>query len=98
MIRSIQDLNLNGTYCYADYLSWQFDEYVKLIKGKVFKKSPAPSIKHQSVTWNLTVEIGTYFKNNKCRAFSAPCDVRLVDPGKSNTNEQIYTVVQPMIF
>jgi hypothetical protein len=28
-------LNLNGTYSYADYLTWHFDEAVELIKGKI---------------------------------------------------------------
>ncbi len=98
MIKSIQELDLNKKYSYADYLTWQFNEYVELIKGKVFKMSPAPSRKHQSVAWNLTVQIGNYFKEKGCQAFFAPFDVKLVDHRKSTPNEQIFTVVQPDVF
>ena len=27
-----------GSYTYADYLTWQMDEMVELIKGKIFKE------------------------------------------------------------
>jgi hypothetical protein len=33
------DLNY-GNYTYADYLTWDLEELVELIKGKVFKKVP----------------------------------------------------------
>lgn len=29
--------SLYGHYTYADYLTWQMDEMVELIKGKIFK-------------------------------------------------------------
>ena len=53
MITDINELDLTKTYTYADYLTWQFDEMVELIKGKVFKMSPAPSSKHQRVSRNI---------------------------------------------
>ena len=46
-ITNINQLDLNGTYSYADYLLWKFTERVELIKGKVFQMSPTPSRKHQ---------------------------------------------------
>jgi hypothetical protein len=30
-----------GKYSYADYLTWQFEEVVELINGKIFKKAAA---------------------------------------------------------
>ncbi len=33
------DININLTYTYADYLKWQFEERVELIKGKIYKMS-----------------------------------------------------------
>ena len=45
-ITNINQLDLNGTSSYADYLLWKFTERVELIKGKVFQMSPAPSRKH----------------------------------------------------
>jgi len=37
---NFSDLDLNGSYSYADYLLWRFEQSVELIKGKVFKISP----------------------------------------------------------
>jgi len=88
------DLAFNN-YSYADYLSWTMDEMVEIIKGKVFKMSPAPKKNHQKISWNLSREIGVHLKNKKYQAFSAPFDVRL--PVKSRKNEDIFTVVQPDI-
>ena len=47
-VLKFEDLNLEGTYTYADYLLWKFQERLELIKGKIFKMSPAPSRKHQN--------------------------------------------------
>lgn len=88
------DITYNN-HTYADYLTWTIDGMVELIKGKIYKMSPAPKKNHQSVSWNLSREIGIYLKNKKCQAFAAPFDVRL--PTKSKKNEDITTVVQPDI-
>ena len=43
-----------GLYSYADYLTWQFEEVVELIKGKIFKKAAAaPKRIHQRVSVKL---------------------------------------------
>jgi hypothetical protein len=52
MITDINQLDLNKTYSY-DYLTWQFQEKLELIKGKNFKMSPAPSTTHQRISGNL---------------------------------------------
>lgn len=88
------DSSLN--YTYADYLKWKFEERLELIKGKVFKMSPAPSKAHQAVCRNLLVVMATFLKKKKCQIFSAPFDVRLPVKNKSKDNE-ISTVVQPDI-
>ena len=36
-------------FAYADYLTWNFKERVELIKGKIFKMSPAQSVPHQKL-------------------------------------------------
>ena len=42
-ITNINQLDVtNGLYTYADYLLWKFEERLELIKGKIFKMSPAP--------------------------------------------------------
>jgi len=97
-ITDISDLDLNGTYTYADYLNWRFEQSVELIKGKIFKMSPAPSVKHQRISSRLHIAIGSYFQKTACDIFSAPFDVRLLDVKKSSqANKDIYTVVQPDI-
>ena len=95
IITNIDDLDLNGTYTYADYLLWQFSERLEIIKGKIFKMSPAPSRIHQQVSLKLTREIDKVFLNHKCELYVAPFDVRLVDFKKSTLESLILSVVQP---
>ena len=40
-------------YTYADYLKFQFEEMVELIRGKIYKMSPAPRTNHQIISKNL---------------------------------------------
>ncbi len=97
-ITDINDLDLDGTYSYADYLTWRFEQSVELIKGKIFQMSPAPKVKHQNISFNLSGLLYNYLKGKDCKAFSAPFDVRLLDKKKSSkANQEVYTVVQPDI-
>jgi len=89
------DLDLSKSYTYADYLKWTFEERVELIKGKIFKMSPAPSSGHQRISWHLNGLLFNYLNGKKCEAFSAPFDVRL--PRKSKDDKDIITVLQPDI-
>jgi Uma2 family endonuclease len=95
IITNIKQLDLKGSYTYADYLMWQFKERVELIKGKVFKMSPAPSSFHQDTAWNLSREIDRVFKKTTCKMYFAPFDVRLINFKESTADNQITTVVQP---
>lgn len=91
IVYNFSDLNLSRTYTYADYLLWQFQERVELIKGYIMKMSPAPSMAHQVVATNLTGALYHNLKIAPCRLFAAPFDVRL--PIKSAKKDS--TVVQP---
>ena len=91
------DLDLSKTYSYADYLQWTFEERLELIKGKIFKMTPAPNLYHQDISGVVFNEIYTYLKGKPCRTYSAPFDVRLPRKSADETNEKIYTVVQPDI-
>ncbi|MEX2565904.1 MAG: Uma2 family endonuclease [Cyclobacteriaceae bacterium] len=82
-------------HTYADYLKWDLDERVELIKGRIFKMSPGPNRLHQKVSGYLFNSFFNYLKNNSCDIYAAPFDVRL--PAHSKKNEDIYTVVQPDI-
>ncbi len=92
---SIDDLDFSKTYTYADYYSWRFDERLELIKGKIFKMSPAPGGNHQTISFNIAGELYVFLKNKSCKAYPAPFDVRLVRDEKSD--KKVKTVVQPDI-
>ncbi|MFZ2726809.1 MAG: Uma2 family endonuclease [Methylococcaceae bacterium] len=95
-ITDLSQLDLNNNYSYADYLTWQFKQSVELIKGKILLMSPAPNLKHQSISWRLNGLLFNYFRHKQCQAFAAPFDVRLYDRKKSLlANKDIHTVVQP---
>lgn len=95
MITSIDQLDFSKKYSYADYLTWKFTERLELIKGKIFKMSPAPNVLHQQVSMQLTKLVLKAMSGMPCKLFSAPFDVRLHDSKKSKNNEDVYTVVQP---
>src|SRR5690554_5643966 len=84
-----------GKYSYADYLTWQLDEMVEIIKGRLFKMTAAPSRIHQKVAGKLHYHLYGFLAGKPCEVYIAPFDVRL--PKMSTNNEDIYTVVQPDI-
>ena len=85
-----------GRYSYADYLTWEMDEMVELIKGKIFKRDiAAPALNHQRISMRLSVQLFNFLKGKTCQVFHAPFDVRL--PVKLRKNQDIDTVVQPDI-
>jgi len=95
-ITALSQLDIERNYSYSDYLKWQFQEAIELIKGKIFKMSPAPSVRHQQISWQLSGLFYNAFRGKSCKVFAAPFDVRLLDKNKSSrANQDIYTVVQP---
>ncbi len=105
MITSLDQLDFNKTYSYADYLTWQFDDFVELIKGKIMPMS-APSRLHQKAVVNLTTILKNHLTKNhlECEVYVSPFDVRLLrNPNESlesrlnKIDKEIYTVVQPDI-
>ena len=93
-ITSLDQLDLTRQYTYADYLTWRVQERLELIRGYIWKMSPAPSRRHQQLVSNLHGLIWVYLKGKPCQVFMAPFDVRLPRKNKI-TNETITTVVQP---
>jgi len=94
-ITSIEQLDKNALYTYADYGSWGFEQMVELIKGKLFILSPAPASRHQSILSGLAAQILPHFIKTPCKSFLAPFDVRLIKEKKED--KDIVTVVQPDI-
>jgi Uma2 family endonuclease len=89
----LSDLDINKTYTYADYLKWTFDDRLELIKGKIFKMTPAPGSVHQRISLRLARWIANYLEGKSCEIFLAPFDVRLIR--RSSNDKDITTVVQP---
>ena len=105
MITSLDQLDFDKTYSYADYLTWQFDGFVELIKGKVMPMS-APSRLHQDISMNLSKLFKNYLDDNylECKVYAAPFDVRLfknpdepLENRTTKTDKEIYSVFQPDI-
>ncbi|WP_353139272.1 Uma2 family endonuclease [Pseudopedobacter sp.] len=94
-IEKLEDLDLSLTYNYSNYLNWFFSDRVELLKGKIFKMSPAPSRLHQQVSGKIFVELSLYLRNKPCKVYAAPFDVRF--PVNSKADKDIYTVLQPDI-
>lgn len=89
-------LDYGKVYTYADYMQWRFKERIEIIKGKVFKMSPAPARSHQTTSREIGRIFVNFFHKKKCKVYIAPFDVRLVDKKKNSTkDEDITTVFQP---
>jgi Uma2 family endonuclease len=94
-VREFNELDASLTYSYSNYLNWLFPERVELIKGKIFKMSPAPSRVHQEVAGSIFLNLGIFLKDKPCKVYSAPFDVRF--PKESKADKDVYTVLQPDI-
>ena len=84
---------LEDFYTYADYLSWDTDERFEIIDGIAYAMA-SPTARHQAISWEFAGIIYEFLKDNPCRAFTAPFDVRLF-PEEDNSDT---TVVQPDIL
>jgi len=93
MITSLDQLDPNGSYTYADYLLWQFSERVELLRGRISKMA-APSRNHQRVSRNIQHFLSNALWKSPCQMYDAPFDVRLTRFSKAK-NKEVITVVQP---
>lgn len=96
MITSLDQLDLSKQYTYADYLLWQFDQFVELLRGKIVPMA-APSARHQDISIALASIFKQYLRttHKNCKAYHAPFDVRLIKNALGKTDKDIYSVVQP---
>jgi len=102
-ITKFSELDLSKQYTYADYLQWQFEERVELIKGWIYKmpaspsgRSPAPRRMHQKITAKTITILSNFFENTRCDVYPAPFDVRLIK-NTSQKGKDIENIVQPDI-
>lgn len=80
-----------GEYTIDDYEKLPDDIRVELIKGNFYDMA-SPSRRHQTIIFEMGVQIRTAIKKNKggCKVYLAPSDVQLFNDDK--------TVVQPDLF
>ncbi|MBL7798619.1 MAG: Uma2 family endonuclease [Saprospiraceae bacterium] len=90
-ITSLDQLDPNGSYTYADYLLWQFTERVELLRGKI-RRMAAPSVKHQQISIRFSRLLANALWQTPCQVFAAPFDVRLT---RMRNDKEVKTVVQP---
>jgi Uma2 family endonuclease len=90
----VEEPDPSASYTYADYLKWRFEEQMELIRGRIYKMSPAPAPLHQEICSNLNYTIHAFLKKKKCKVYHAPFDVRLPDNNDTRDNK-VTTVVQP---
>ena len=91
-VKNLADLDLSMSYSYADYYSWEFDERVELINGKVFTITQ-PGTKHQQISGAISAKLYGHLKRKSIAVFTAPFDVRF--PDFSKADEDVFTVLQP---
>jgi len=92
------NLDLNKRYTYADYLTWMDDVRRELYDGFIKLMTPAPSSKHQEISVNLTISLGSFLIRKVCKLYHAPSDVRFPKNRKSLEDKQVYTVLQPDLY
>lgn len=94
IISKLSEIDFSNTYSYKDYLKWQIEERLELIRGQIFEMS-APCRLHQEVSMHIFYPLYNFLKGQQCKVYYAPFDVRL--PGKSKNDDAVFTVVQPDI-
>ncbi len=95
-ITSIDDLDFSRRYTIGDFLQWKFDDLVELIRGKVFKMSPAPNVWHQRVVSDLQkifYKKAEVYEEKGCEFFPAPTNIFLAKAGQKLEEGNI--VVEP---
>jgi Uma2 family endonuclease len=89
---------LDRRYTYGDYCTWPDDERWELIRGVAWNMSPAPSVPHQRVVYDLFGLIRDFLKEHPgpCQALGSPVDVFFPDR-QDQPEDDVDTVVQPDI-
>ncbi|CAH0270472.1 hypothetical protein SRABI27_04232 [Pedobacter sp. Bi27] len=94
-IKTLNEVDFSATYSYADYMRFEFEERLEIIKGYIFKMSPAPSRIHQKISGRISNPLYNALNGKKCEVYTAPFDVRLAK--KTQDDKEVFTVVQPDI-
>ena len=66
---------LDHKWTYADYLTWDDDQRWEIIDGEAYAMTPAPLIRHQRISMNISSVMAAFFRGKSCIPFYAPTDV-----------------------
>ncbi|MBK8517480.1 MAG: Uma2 family endonuclease [Saprospiraceae bacterium] len=88
-------IDYNKVYTYGDYLKLEIEEMVEIIRGKIFRMSPAPKVNHQAISRNIVSNLYLALKGKACQVYHAPIDIVL--PIENKKRNKSTTVVQPDI-
>ncbi|MGN8059942.1 Uma2 family endonuclease [Pedobacter sp. 22163] len=94
-IKTFNEVDFSATYSYADYMRFEFEERLEIIKGYILKMGPAPSRIHQKISGRISNPLYNALNGKKCEVYTAPFDVRLAK--KTQDDKEVFTVVQPDI-
>jgi Uma2 family endonuclease len=85
-----------SSYTYADYRSWPDEVRYELVAGAAFMMSPAPSVDHQTLAFEVGRQLGNALEAHPCRVLLAPVDVLLARADEAD--DAVATVVQPDVL
>ena len=74
----MEALRQDRRYTYDDYMSWPEDERWEIIDGVAYMLA-APTVQHQDISMELSIQLGSFLKGKPCRVYAAPFAVRLSD-------------------
>lgn len=94
MVTALSQLDPDGTYTYADYLLWKFEERVELLRGKV-RQMAAPSRKHQGISMRMSWPLANALWKSPCHWIVSPIE-KMVQVWKLN-EEGKYIGLPPVI-
>ena len=93
----VNEPDLSGTYTAKDYITWNVDELMELIREKIFKMSPSPLVNHQRVHSRLYLQMAADQKlRGSCETFQTLLDVYLIHPGEDWKETE--NIVEPDLF
>jgi Uma2 family endonuclease len=84
-------------HTYAEYLSWPEDARYELIDGRAYLMSPALTLDHPTIAFEVGRQLGNALEGKPCRVLTAPVDV-LLNATSSSDEDSIDTVMQPDVL
>ncbi|WP_172418502.1 Uma2 family endonuclease [Geobacillus icigianus] len=64
---------------YKEYATWPEGKRCEVLDGNIISMAPSPTPEHQSISLQLSIEFGMYFRGKDCRVLAAPIDVYLFE-------------------